>query len=46
MNKLLEYFKKDNFKELQEYISSHPEELDVIELKAIIKEYTEQKDEK
>lgn len=46
MNKLLEYFEKENFKELQEYISTHPEEPEVIELKNIIKEYTEQNDEK
>lgn len=46
MNKLLEYFKKDNFKELEEYISTHLDEPEVIELKAVIKEYTEQNDEK
>lgn len=46
MNKLLEYFKKDNFKDLEEYISTHPDEPEVIELKAVIKEYTEQNDEK
>lgn len=39
MNKLLEYFDKGNFKELQEYINTHSADKDVIELKEVIEEY-------